>query len=143
MTNEKRKETIKDYIARHIKQFREEADMSQADLGEVLGKSNSNISDIERGRLDINAADLGLIAEALGKPVSYFYPFKTVKVSSPDDLRGVEQRMVAAMREIPYTELEELMVQHVEHTAKWASQDEFQRIVQELMRAGKVILEKD
>jgi transcriptional regulator with XRE-family HTH domain len=141
--SQKRKQQISEYIARHIKQYREEAGVTQAELGSVLGKSNSNISDIERGRLEISASELGIIAEALKRPVSYFYPFRAVRLRSDDELRATEDRMITAMRLIPYMALEEQIVEFVEGIAEWANKDEFQRMAQELIKAGRIILEKD
>lgn len=142
--NEKRKAAVSDYIRNHIRQFREEAGMSQAELGEKIGKSNSNISDIERGRLEVSAADLATIADALNKPITYFYPFRARGVAAEDhELTGAEVRMISALRRIPYIALEDMLIQHVENLASWAEKDEFQRMAQELMRAGKILLEKD
>ncbi len=46
---------------------------SQEDLAKALQKSRVSISDIERGRVEISAADLGWIAAHYDKPISFFF----------------------------------------------------------------------
>jgi transcriptional regulator with XRE-family HTH domain len=65
MTNEE--------IARRIKQARLERGFTQKDLAKFLNKTPSNISDIERCRVQVSAVDLHTLAEALNKPIEYFF----------------------------------------------------------------------
>ena len=66
------------YIREKIKQARAEAQESQEDLAKAMQKSRVSISDIERGRVEISAADLGWIAAHYDKPISYFFPSRVV-----------------------------------------------------------------
>ncbi len=141
--SEKRRDRISEYVREHIRRYREEAGLSQAELAEVLGKSNSNISDIERGRLEISAAELGLIAEALHKPIVYFFPHRTAGKPAEGELSGLEAELIENLRRVPYTAVEEIILRLVKDLAAWTEKDEFQRMAQELMKAGKVLLEKD
>ncbi len=65
MTNEE--------IARRIKQARLERGFTQKDLAKFLNKTPSNISDIERCRVQVSAVDLHTLAKALNKPIEYFF----------------------------------------------------------------------
>lgn len=65
MTNEE--------IARRIKQARLERGFTQKDLAKFLNKTPSNISDIERCRVQVSAVELHIIAQALNKPIEFFY----------------------------------------------------------------------
>ena len=62
------------YIRGKIRQARNEAHESQEDLAKALRKSRVSISDIERGRVEISAVDLGWIAAHYDKPISFFFP---------------------------------------------------------------------
>ena len=70
MSNDK----ISAYIRKQLRIAREEAGLSQQDIANQLGKTRSNVSDIERGRLNINAHELAIIANYLNKPLNYFFP---------------------------------------------------------------------
>jgi len=60
-------------IAERTKQTRKERSFTQAELAELLNRTASNISDIERSRVQVSAVDLYLIAQFLNKPIEYFY----------------------------------------------------------------------
>lgn len=65
MTNEE--------IANRIRQARLERGFTQKDLARFLNKTPSNISDIERCRVQVSAEDLHILAQALNKPMGYFF----------------------------------------------------------------------
>ncbi len=65
MTNEQ--------IAERIRQARLERGLTQKDLAVFLNKTPSNVSDIERCRVQVSAVDLYILAEALNKPIEYFF----------------------------------------------------------------------
>ncbi len=60
-------------IAEKIKLARKERDLTQGDLAKHLNRTASNVSDIERSRVQISAVDLFSIARFLNKPIEYFY----------------------------------------------------------------------
>ena len=60
-------------IAEKIKLARKERGLTQSDLAEHLNRTASNVSDIERSRVQISAVDLYSIAKFLNKPIEYFY----------------------------------------------------------------------
>jgi transcriptional regulator with XRE-family HTH domain len=63
-----------EFIRERIRQAREEARLTQRQMAKLLAVSQSAISDIERGRVQISAKDLARFAKILGKPIAYFYP---------------------------------------------------------------------
>lgn len=65
---------VNDHIREKLKQAREEANLSQRELAEIMNSAQGTISDLERGRIRINAAELARYAQALNKPISYFFP---------------------------------------------------------------------
>jgi repressor LexA len=59
-------------IGGRIKQAREERGWTQTQLGEAIGYSQATIGNYELGRRQFGVDDLYRIADALGKPFSYF-----------------------------------------------------------------------
>lgn len=64
-------------IGYRVRQFREEAGISQVDLAKALGyKSSSSIAKIENGENDIPLSKVQQIADLLGKsPIDFFRPY--------------------------------------------------------------------
>ncbi len=60
-------------IAQRIRAARLQRTLTQKDLADKFGKTSAAISDIERGKTQITAADLIIFAELLVKPIEYFY----------------------------------------------------------------------
>jgi transcriptional regulator with XRE-family HTH domain len=60
------------YIRERIKLARTDAKETQEDLAKRLEKTRVAISDLERGRVSVNASDLGFIAAHYEKPISFF-----------------------------------------------------------------------
>ena len=87
-------------IGEKIRQAREEADMTQGQLAEHAHVSQGNISDFERGMLQVNALDLFLIAHELNKPASYFVPHPFYGPSQEGELSIKEQELIHFVRKI-------------------------------------------
>lgn len=62
-----------DEIVQKIKEFRLRSGRTQQDLADLLGKTAASISDLERGRVQISATELSIIAEYLGIPIENFF----------------------------------------------------------------------
>ena len=62
----------KRFVCDGVKQARLEACETQEDLAKKMEKTRVAISDLERGRVSVNASDLGFIAAYYDKPISYF-----------------------------------------------------------------------
>jgi transcriptional regulator with XRE-family HTH domain len=60
-------------LGERVRRARLDADMKQSDLAEKLGISLGVISNVETGVSTIDAPDLPRWAEALGKPIMFFY----------------------------------------------------------------------
>lgn len=85
---------VDEFIRTRLRQAREDAQLSQAEVGERFGATQVTISDLERGRTRANAADLFRLAGVLGKPVTYFLP-----IEEESDLAGDELRLLTVFRE--------------------------------------------
>ena len=93
---------INRYIRERIHRVRLEANETQDDLAERLKKSRVSISDIERGRVTVSAADLALIANHYKKPISYFYP--PVVIVNKDSLSPLEEELIFLFSQLPQTQ---------------------------------------
>ena len=87
------------YIRERVRQARKEANETQDDLAKVLEKNRVAVSDLERGRVSVNAAELSLIADHYGKPISYFFP--PLETVNKDDLSTIEGELLILVRQLP------------------------------------------
>lgn len=62
-------------IGRRVRQAREERGLSQTELGRSLSRPRTHvaISDLELGKVKLDAEELGEIASILKKDISFFY----------------------------------------------------------------------
>lgn len=68
---------IKLLVAKRIRVARAELDISQSDLASTLGLTQNSVSKWESGKVSIGVDTLALIADALQKPITYFFePFE-------------------------------------------------------------------
>jgi transcriptional regulator with XRE-family HTH domain len=87
-------------IGEKIKESREEAKLTQAQLGSLIYKSQGNISDYEAGRHSISALDLFLLAHAVDKPPDFFVPHPYYAPKNYADLTLKEQELIHFIRTI-------------------------------------------
>jgi len=98
------------YIRGKIKQARLEAQESQKDLADAMQKSRVSISDIERGRVEISAADLGWIAAHYDKPISYFFPSRVSIDKS--ELSALDEELLFLFLQLPDTQ-QQISVEYI------------------------------
>jgi transcriptional regulator with XRE-family HTH domain len=80
-------------IAQRIRAARLQRNLTQQDLADKFGKTSAAISDIERGKTQITAADLIIFSDLLIKPIEYFFG---------EDFGDPEtQDLIALMRRLP------------------------------------------
>lgn len=60
-------------IVERIKAARIAREKTQEDLAGLLNKTRAAISDMERGKVQVSAGELYLIAKMLDKPIEYFF----------------------------------------------------------------------
>ena len=95
----KNDDTANQYIRERIKQARQEANKTQDDVAFRLGKTRVTVSDIERGRVSVNASDLALIAAFLDKPISYFFPPRVT--IDKNDLTKLDEELIQLFHQLP------------------------------------------
>lgn len=94
-------------VGRRIKRAREENGLSQEKFGELVGKSQRTISDVERGEVRLFLDDLFRFADALDKPVVYFLEDDI----SDDDLDVILIRLI---RQLPTLQAKQTMLQFIQ-----------------------------
>ncbi|HWO07259.1 MAG TPA: helix-turn-helix transcriptional regulator [Candidatus Paceibacterota bacterium] len=60
------------YFKERLRQAREQADMTQVEAAEKLGRQQSYISNIERGEQRVDIVELQRLAKLYGKPLGFF-----------------------------------------------------------------------
>ena len=80
-------------IAKRIREARKERGLTQQDLANQLGRTAAAISDLERGKVQVNATDLYQISQFLNRPIEYFY--------GEDYLGSDVQDLIAIIRKMP------------------------------------------
>ena len=107
-------EDLNEIIAEKIRTAREERELTQKQVASALGYKSSNaVSEIERNKVKVSAADLYILSEYFNKPLLYFFgrEFKDTTTEdliaileklSEDEIKGLQQLVVsqARMREI-------------------------------------------
>jgi transcriptional regulator with XRE-family HTH domain len=93
--HEVRLDDTEEYIRNQLRKAREEARLSQYQLADRYGSTQSSISGIERGRVEIGAAALARFAQILHKPITYFYP------GNHDTLDEQEEQLLYLFRGMP------------------------------------------
>lgn len=79
-------------LGERIRRARHDANLKQGDLASRLGVSQGVISNVETGVSTIDVPDLPRWAEALNKPIMYFYI---------DDTMNMEDRAAAILSMFP------------------------------------------
>lgn len=119
------------FISERIRQAREEINMSQEELAKAIHKNRVTISDYERGRTEVSASDLQFIANALQKPVTFFYPdLVKIRGANADELNEREKELIQAFRRIKNDEAELLAIQHVRRIANTIEDVESEAMLQ-------------
>ena len=125
MSKQVEDDKVNRYIRERIHQVRTEANESQDQLAKRLEKSRVAVSDMERGRVAVSAADLAFIAAFYEKPIGYFFP-PSITVNK-DHLSQLEEELIYLFSQLPDTQQRislEYVKQQLDITIK-ASEQEF------------------
>jgi transcriptional regulator with XRE-family HTH domain len=104
---------FKIFIGNAIKNARDEAGLSQADLAEKIYKRRATLSDMEHGKTEPDASTLALLAYVLNKPLGYFYPSYLYREIMQEDLDQLENELLIYFRQIPNDKLKRIAINQV------------------------------
>ena len=65
-------------IGKKIRQARDDAGLTQAELAEKIDRRQAAISDMENAKMEPNVATIVRLAIVLEKPISYFFPSDSI-----------------------------------------------------------------
>jgi transcriptional regulator with XRE-family HTH domain len=117
------------WIGKKIREAREQKHWTQSQLAEKLNKSQTNISDYERGRLEIGVIELGYIALALEKPITFFIPPK-FNGATPNDLTDRQKEIIHYLNQAS-EEAELVILEQAKMHARASQQIAEQRLQEE------------
>jgi transcriptional regulator with XRE-family HTH domain len=93
-----------------IRKAREEAGLSQEQLAEKIYRRRLAVSEMENGKVEISAWTIPLLAHALNKPITYFYPNHVLKQLTPEELSSLEQELLIHFSNISSDHLREVAI---------------------------------
>ena len=83
-----------------IRTAREAAGLTQDQLAEKIYRKRLAVSEMENGKVEISAWTIPLLASALNKPISYFFPDYIRMEITPEKLTQQEQEVLIQFRNI-------------------------------------------
>lgn len=87
------KKEVKDFVAVRIRQARQQAKLSQRDLGKELGVSDKTVSAWEVGRAEPSLEMLYNIGETTNQPINFFLRDQSQEYSIPSKLAAIEKEL--------------------------------------------------
>ena len=102
------------YMRNRLREAREEKQLTQEELARKIFWSRVKLSDLERGRTQINTTDLLTLSSALEKPVAHFFPGQTAKEG---ELSAKELELVMYFRGIENEAMEDLLIKQAKQFA--------------------------
>jgi transcriptional regulator with XRE-family HTH domain len=100
-------------LGQRIRQAREERGLSQKALAELIDRRQGAVSDMENGKTEPDATTLVLLAEALEKPVTFFFPPPWGPRVSRGDLTYDEQALLLEFRRLASDEHRKIAISQV------------------------------
>jgi transcriptional regulator with XRE-family HTH domain len=120
------------FIGEKIRKAREDKGWTQKQLADAIYKSQGNISDYERGKLQVNAVDLMGIAHVLEKPITFFSPPGVCGIPL-NELTDREKELVHYAAELP-DELFELLLDQAKRFAEIATKADIAAHLEEVSK---------
>lgn len=77
-------------LGQRLRQARLEAGLSGAQLARLIGRSQPYVSDLERGQRTPSLATMQALAEALGKPMSFFFDSAIQETASAQEAKKAD-----------------------------------------------------
>lgn len=112
-----------------IRKAREESNLSQSELAELVYRRRATITDIENGKHETDVTTLALIAAAVNKPISYLIPKSIRKYIPGEDLSPNEQALIMEFRQLQLEDLEQVAIKQVHALAEFDSYKALSNVV--------------
>ncbi len=104
-----------------IRKAREDAGLTQEELADKTHRRRTAVYEMEKGKVEVNAWTIVYLADALNKPITYFYP-KGDLDNDPkeEDLSDLEKELINNFRYIPYEGQKKLAIQLIKDLGKYS-----------------------
>jgi transcriptional regulator with XRE-family HTH domain len=103
--------SLTEAMGRRVKEAREQAGMSQAELASQIRRRQASVSDIENGKMEIPAGTLVQLAVTLKRPISYFFPWWVHRMMLPETLTPEQQSLLMYSEKLTKEDLDRLIIQ--------------------------------
>jgi transcriptional regulator with XRE-family HTH domain len=103
------------YIKARIKEAREDANMTQGELGKKIGRTQAYFSKLESGGLVPSIIETLGIAQFTQKPIQFFLP---IQDTDDESLSGKEWQLVAHFRQFDDDTVRDMAIGAVKALAK-------------------------
>ena len=94
-----------------IRNARNEANLSQAELAKLVYTRQATISDIENGKREASSSELMSLSYALNKPLLYFFPETFITEDSDDKLPPLLKELVLQAKRLSRDDLKKVITQ--------------------------------
>jgi transcriptional regulator with XRE-family HTH domain len=94
-----------------IRQAREEAGISQAELARLIGRRQASLSNIENGKMEADVSTLIYLAATLRKPLTYFFPSRVRRELATEQLTPELQELLLQAQLLDGDQLNGIMAQ--------------------------------
>lgn len=96
---------LKAYVGGQVKTLRKQAGLTQAEFGEKIGRTAEAISNVETGRSLPSLDTLIATSEALGVPLTDFFPSGSVDLDRSANRLKVEAEAMTVLRGLTDSQL--------------------------------------
>ena len=96
---------LKTYIGGQVKTLRKQSGLTQAELGEKIGRTAEAISNVETGKSLPSLDTLIAMSEALGIPLTDFFPSGSVDLDRSANRLKAEAEAMAVLRGLTDSQL--------------------------------------
>ena len=96
---------LKTYIGGQVKTLRKQAGLTQAELGEKIGRTAEAISNVETGKSLPSLDTLISVSEALGVPLTDFFPSGSVDLDRSANRLKAEAEAMTVLRGLTDSQL--------------------------------------
>ena len=111
--SEQKHNKFTNYMGKAIRSAREEAGVSQEELARIIYKRRATLSDIENGKVEVEAGTLSLLSYYLKKPLSYFYPAYMLVKLDKEEFSPLEHELLLHFEQLLGDEQKKLAIQLV------------------------------
>jgi len=107
------------FMGNAIRTAREEMGIRQKDLSKKIYKRQATLSDIENGKVEVDASTLSLLSYYLRKPIAYFYPKPLYEELVQGDMTPLSLEMQMQFEQIYGDDLQKLAIAIIRVLAKF------------------------